>query len=146
MLQEIKRKERLGSKIIRRQCNDYSSRIGGGSRDACQKITANRLLVQESFLRAAGCVARAGVVSAVRNRANRRCSELYPKTNGYAEGRKREREGEIEKGRKGKGGGEKEVEASYESRTYFWSAKCKQDDSGAVMHRSIWRKSSSCDD
>lgn len=39
----------------------------------------------------------------------------------------------------------KETAASYESRTYFRSAKCKQNDS-PVMHRGIWRKSSSCDD
>lgn len=55
----------------------------------------------------------------------------------------REREGKGKEERK-RWNGKRQV-SSYESRTYFRSAKCKQNDS-PVMHRGIWRKSSSCDD
>lgn len=53
---EKKERERLGSKIIR-QCTLVIAAIASGSSAACQKITADRLLVHESFLRA-GAVGR----------------------------------------------------------------------------------------
>lgn len=59
-------------------------------------------------------------------------------------GKKEARGNEIEE-RRMERAKRKETAASYESRTYFRSAKCKQNDS-PVMHRGIWRKSSSCDD